>query len=46
MRAAQKLLGAPTIGRGSAKVGDGGGGSQMSQIRPQVARNVRKQRKN
>ncbi len=32
MRAAQELLGAPTIGRGSARLGDDGGGSQRSQI--------------
>ncbi len=30
MRAAQKLLGVPTIGRGSAQAEDGGGGSQSS----------------
>jgi hypothetical protein len=29
---AQELLGAPTIGRASAQSGDGGGGSQRSQI--------------
>ncbi len=40
MRAAQKLLGEPTIGRGSARAGGGGGGSQQSQIRPHAARNV------
>jgi hypothetical protein len=34
---AQKLLGALTIGGGSARAGDGGGGSQRSQIRPQDA---------
>jgi hypothetical protein len=34
VRAAQKLLGALTIGRGSARTGGGGGGSQRSQIRP------------
>ncbi len=32
MRAAQKLLGVPTIGGGSAQAGGGGGGSQRSQI--------------
>ncbi len=32
MRAAQELLGAPTIGGGSAWPGDGGGGSQRRQI--------------
>jgi hypothetical protein len=34
MREAQKLLGAPTIGKGSARAGGGGGGSQQSQICP------------
>jgi hypothetical protein len=42
---AQKLLGALTIGGGSAQAGDGGGGTQRSQIYPHAARNVRKQRK-
>jgi hypothetical protein len=42
MRAAQKLLGAPTIGGGSAWAGGGSGGSQRSQISPQAARNVQK----
>jgi hypothetical protein len=37
MRAAQKLLGAPTIGRGIARAGSGGGGSQRSQICSQAA---------
>jgi hypothetical protein len=32
MRAAQELLGAPTIGKGSARPEGGGGGSQRSQI--------------
>jgi hypothetical protein len=32
VRAAQKLLGVPTIGGGSAQAGGGGGGSQRSQI--------------
>ncbi len=32
MMAAQKLLGVPTIGMGSARAGGGGGGSQRSQI--------------
>jgi hypothetical protein len=31
-RAAQELLGAPTIGKGCAQPGGGGGGSQRSQI--------------
>jgi hypothetical protein len=34
VRVAQKLLGAPTIGGGSAWAGGGGGGSQRSQICP------------
>jgi hypothetical protein len=34
MRAAQKLLGAPTIVGGSSWAGGDGGGSQRSQIRP------------
>jgi hypothetical protein len=42
---AQKLLGAPTIGRGSALAGGGGGGSQRSQIRPHAAQNLQKQLK-
>jgi hypothetical protein len=42
MRAAQKLLGAPTIGRGSARAGGCGGGSQRSQICPPATRNIRK----
>jgi hypothetical protein len=45
MRAAQKLLGVPTIGGGSAQAGGGGGGSQRSQICPQAAWNVRKWQK-
>jgi hypothetical protein len=32
VRAAQELLGAPTIGGGSASPGGGGGGSQKKQI--------------
>ncbi len=32
MRVAQELLGAPTIGRGSAQPGGGGGGSQRSEL--------------
>ncbi len=32
MRAAQELLGAPTIGGGSAQPWGGGGGNQRSQI--------------
>ncbi len=43
MRAAQKLLGAPTIGKGSAQAGGGGGGSPRSQISPRAAQNVQKQ---
>jgi hypothetical protein len=42
MRVAQKLLGEPTIGLGSARVGGGGGGSQSSQIRPHAAQNIQK----
>jgi hypothetical protein len=37
VRAAQKLLGVPTIGGGSARAGGGGGGSQRSQIRPHAS---------
>jgi hypothetical protein len=40
VRAAQKLLGAPTIGVGSARARGGGGGSQRSQMCPHAARNV------
>jgi hypothetical protein len=43
--AAQKLLGAPTIGRGIAWAGGGGGGSQRSQIHTHAAHNVRKRQK-
>ncbi len=32
MRVAQEMLGAPTVGGGSAWPGSGGGGSQRSQI--------------
>ncbi len=39
---AQKLLGATTIGGGSAWAEDGGGGSQRSKILPHVTRHVRK----
>jgi hypothetical protein len=39
VRAVQKLLGAPTVGRGSAQAGGGGGGSQRSQVRPMPAKN-------
>ncbi len=42
VRVAQKLLGAPTIGGGSAQAGGSGGGSQRSQIRPHATRNVQK----
>ncbi len=35
VRLIQELFGAPTIGRGSAQPGGGGGGSQRSQIRLQ-----------
>ncbi len=45
MRAAPELLGAPTIGGGSAQPGCGGGGSQKSQKAFQAA-NVQKQRRN
>jgi hypothetical protein len=37
MKAAQKLLGAPTNGRGSARAGGGGGGSSRRQKSPQPA---------
>ncbi len=46
VRMAQKLLGAPPICGGCAWAGRGCGGSQRSQIRPHVARNVRKWQKN
>jgi hypothetical protein len=46
MRAAQKLVGVPTIGRGKVRAGGGGGGSQRSQIRPHATRNVQKTAKN
>jgi hypothetical protein len=46
MRVAQELLGAPTIGGGSAQVGGGVGGSQRSQINPQASKNVRKWHQN
>ncbi len=45
MRAAQKLLDALTIGRGSARAEGGGGGSQRSQILPHAAQNVQKRQK-
>jgi hypothetical protein len=45
MRAAQKLVGVPTIGRGKVRAGGGGGGSQRSQIRPHAIQNVQKQQK-
>jgi hypothetical protein len=45
VRAAQKLLGVPTIGRGSAQAGGGGGGSQRSQICPHAAQNIQKPQK-
>jgi hypothetical protein len=37
VKVAQKLLGAPTIGGGSAWAGGGGGGSKRRQISPQSA---------
>jgi hypothetical protein len=44
---AQKLLGTLAIGVGSARPGDGGGGSQRSQKSlPSHPRNVQKQRQN
>ncbi len=46
MRAAPELLGALTIGGGSARPWGGGGGGHRSHIRLQAARNVRKRRKN
>jgi hypothetical protein len=42
VRAAQKLLGALTIGGGSAQARGAGGGSQWSHIRPHAAQNVQK----
>jgi hypothetical protein len=45
-RAAQELLGAPTISDGSARPGGGGVGSQRRQISPPAARNVQKQCRN
>jgi hypothetical protein len=46
VRAAQKLNGAPNIVLGSARAGDGGEGSQRSQIRPRAAQNAQKQGRN
>jgi hypothetical protein len=40
MKAAQKLLGGLTIGRGSALAGDSGGGSSKRQISPQPAKYI------
>jgi hypothetical protein len=45
VRAAQKLLDVPTIGGGIAQAGDGGRGSQRSQIHPHAAQKVQKWRK-
>jgi hypothetical protein len=45
VRVAQKLLGAPTTGGGSAWAGGGGGRSQRSQIRPHATRNAQKWQK-
>jgi hypothetical protein len=42
---AQKLLGAPSIGGGSARAGGGDGGSQRSQICPPATQNIQKQQK-
>jgi hypothetical protein len=39
VKAAQELLGVPTIGEGSAWAGGGGGGSLRRQISPQPAKN-------
>ncbi len=46
MRAAQELLGVPTIVVGSAQPGGGGGGSQRSQISQPSTQNVQKWRQN
>jgi hypothetical protein len=39
VKAAQKLVGAPTIRGGSARAGGGGGGRLRRQISPQLAEN-------
>jgi hypothetical protein len=39
VKAAQKLVGAPTIGGGSARAGGSGGGRLRRQISPQLAEN-------
>jgi hypothetical protein len=46
MRVAQEMLGAPTVGGGSAWPGSGGGGSQRSQITFQATLNVKIRRQN
>jgi hypothetical protein len=45
VRAVQILLGAPTIGRGSAWAEGGGGRSQRSQLCPHATQNVQKRPK-
>jgi hypothetical protein len=45
VRVAQKLLGVPTIGGGTAQARGGDEGSQRSQIRPHATRKQRKNRR-